>query len=197
MIGRKLPNATLSRCIVIELSRREADERVVRFTQQCNNCHRDGGPGGSLVASDSLRHLIERRSGAPSACSAAGLPKRRPVSALPASISRRPNLEVRGVTSADRGRITASVNSGSSRRRQDRHRIVCRWRARLIAISPRAISERLPIRCFPITPSNNPTHEAMPPTLRDRDTSTPALAVFSPSVTCSAALPRLMLAGDR
>jgi hypothetical protein len=34
MVGRKLPDATLSRCIVIELRRRKADERVIRFTHR-------------------------------------------------------------------------------------------------------------------------------------------------------------------
>ena len=59
-------------------------------------------------------------------------------------------------------------------------------------ILPRAISERLQIRCFLTTPSSNPTPEAMLPTPRDQDMSTPALAVFSPIATCLATLPQLM-----
>src|ERR1700730_7696423 len=59
-------------------------------------------------------------------------------------------------------------------------------------ILPRAISERPQIRCFLTMLSNNPMHEAMPPTRPDQDMSIPALAVFLPSATCSATLPQLM-----
>jgi hypothetical protein len=52
-------------------------------------------------------------------------------------------------------------------------------------------------KCFLTTPSNDLTHEAMPPTRQDQSMSTPASAVFSANAICSATLPRLMLAGAR
>jgi cytochrome c peroxidase len=52
-------------------------------------------------------------------------------------------------------------------------------------------------RMLPYYTEQQPTHEAMPPTLLDQDMSTPVSAVFSPRATYLASLPRLMLAGVR
>src|SRR5262244_2617242 len=59
-------------------------------------------------------------------------------------------------------------------------------RIRCSPISPPAISERPPIRCFLTTRKIAPTHAAMSPIRRDRHSSTAASAVFSLKPICSA-----------
>src|SRR5262249_18478682 len=82
----------------------------------------------------------------------------------------------RGATSCSAARRNATTATATA----DPAKIRCS------PISPPAISERPPIRCFLTMRKIAPTHAALSPIRRDRHSSTAAWAVFSPKPICSA-----------